>query len=82
MIPLSKYDTIIDLFSFNAIAKPFQSMHLPHVLHVMSQREDKIQKFKITDRKDVKRQGSTDNCGVFVLEYIIFREAYISNSTK
>lgn len=32
-------------------------MHLPRILHAMSQSEGKIQKLKITDNKEVQKIG-------------------------
>lgn len=45
------------------------SMHLHRILHNEPE-WGKIQKFKITDRKDVQKQGKTNHCGVFVLKFL------------
>lgn len=50
--------------------KPFQSMHLSHILYAMSQSEEKIPKFKTEDNKEVRSQRLTKDCGVLVLKLV------------
>lgn len=42
----------------------------PRVLYIMSQSIGKITRFRITDNKELQRQGSTSDCRVFVLYFI------------